>query len=56
MKEPAGDGGSKVGLSASEIAERAGDGSGTNMFAGIGGLLGVPMSGFHLSSGMFANS
>ena len=41
-----------MGLSASDMSERAGDGSGTRIFEGIGGLLGVPMSGFHRSSGM----
>ena len=36
--------------------ERAGDGSGTRIFEGIGGLLGVPMSSFHLSSGMVSDN
>ena len=53
MKERGGEGGIIAGLSASDIAEQAGDGSGTNMLEGIGDLLGVPMSGFHLSSGIF---
>lgn len=33
---------------------RAGDGSGTRMLSGIGGLLGVPMRGFHLDSERFS--
>ena len=48
-----GEGGSNAGLPVLETAERAGDGSGTNMFDGMGGLLGVPISGFHLSFDMF---
>lgn len=36
--------------------ERAGDGSGTRIFVGIGGLLGVPISGFHRSSGMVSDN
>ena len=33
---------------------RAGDGSGTKTSSGIGGLLGVPISGFHFDSGTFS--
>ena len=54
MKEHTGEGGSKVGLSVFDTSDRAGDGSGTSMFDGIAGLLGVPTSGFHLSSNMLA--
>lgn len=50
MKEHTGEGGSNVGLSVSDTSDRAGDGSGTSMFDGIAGLLGVLTSGFHLSS------
>lgn len=39
-----------VKLSVSELAERAGDGSGTSMLAGSGGLHGVLVRGFHLAS------
>ena len=44
-KEPAGDGGIRTSLAASEQL-RAGDGSGTRVPDGMGVLLGVPTKGF----------
>lgn len=49
MNEPSGEGGNSVRLSSSEMVERAGDGSGTKMLGGIGGLLGVSTRGLHRS-------
>ena len=49
MKDPGVDDTNVHGLPSS-AASRAGDGSGTRMFPGTGGLLGVPTRGFHLGS------
>ena len=49
MKEPVAEGDDVVSVSVSESEKvKAGDKSGTRTFGGTGGLLGVPMSVFHL--------